>query len=261
MSERIPVVFVSHGAPDALLKAKDAVDCWREIGESIPRPSAILVISAHWEESLPTVSLAEKPETIYDFHGFSPELYHIQYRAQGAPALAERTAALIASSGMTPAFHPDRGLDHGAWVPLSAMYPKADVPVTQLSLMRNAGPKAHLELGKALSPLRDEGVLILCTGAITHNFAWLDWNANTDMAPAPQSEIFSDWVGERIATRDIQAMLDYRSAPNGAASHPSEEHFMPLFVALGAANDGTAQRHRPRFTYGALSMDAYVWRN
>lgn len=261
MPEHMPVVFVSHGAPDALLKAKDAVDCWREIGKSIPRPSAILVISAHWEESLPAVSLAEEPETIYDFSGFSPELYHMQYRAPGAPVLAERVAALLSEANLAAERDMRRGLDHGAWVPLSAMYPKADVPVTQLSLMRNAGPKAHLELGKALSPLRDEGVLILCSGAITHNFAWLDWNTSADMAPAPQSEIFSDWVGERIATRDIQALLDYRSAPYGAASHPSEEHFMPLFVALGAANGGMPQRHRPRFTYGALSMDAYVWQN
>jgi len=261
MSERMPVVFVSHGAPDALLKAEDTVECWKEIGRSIPEPSAILVISAHWEESLPTVSLADKPETIYDFSGFSPELYRMQYRAEGAPILAERAVALLASAGMKSALHPDRGLDHGAWVPLSAMYPKADVQVTQLSLVRSAGPKAHLELGMRLAPLRDEGVLILCSGAITHNFAWLNWNASADKAPAPQSEIFSDWVGERIATRDIQALLDYRSAPYGAASHPSEEHFMPLFVALGAANGEMPQRHRPRFTYGALSMDAYVWQN
>ncbi len=261
MSERKPVVFVSHGAPDALLKAKDAVACWREIGESIPRPSAILAVSAHWEASMPTVSLARKPETIYDFHGFSPELYRMQYGAEGAPAIAEKAASLIASANMTPALDPARGLDHGAWVPLSVMYPKADVPVFQLSLVRNKGPEFHLQLGAALAPLRDEGVLIVCSGAITHNFSWLDWRAGEDSAPAPQSEIFSDWVGEGIATRDIQALLDYRSAPYGAASHPSEEHFMPLFVALGAANGGMPQRHRPRFTYGALSMDAYVWRN
>jgi 4,5-DOPA dioxygenase extradiol len=261
MSERMPVVFVSHGAPDALLNAPDAVACWGGIGQSIPEPAAILVMSAHWEARQPTVSLSGSPETIHDFSGFSPELYRMQYRAPGAPALAERVVSLLTSAGLAVESHPSRGLDHGAWVPLSAMYPQADVPVTQLSLTRDAGPATHFELGRALAPLRDEGVLIVGSGAITHNFAWLDWRANADKAPMPQAEVFADWVADRLAAQDIQSLLTYRSAPYGAESHPSEEHFLPLFVALGAAKSNIPQRYRPRFSYGALSMDAYIWRD
>src|SRR5271169_337517 len=140
MSMRMPVVFVSHGAPDALLKAPDAVACWGEIGQMIPEPAAILVVSAHWEAPQPTVSLSDAPETIHDFSGFSPALYRMQYRAPGAPALAERVVSLLSTAGLAVDIHPSRGLDHGAWVPLTAMYPKANVPVTQLSLIQNADP-------------------------------------------------------------------------------------------------------------------------
>lgn len=255
----MPVVFVSHGAPDALFKAPDAVARWGEIGQLVPQPAAILVVSAHWEARRPEVSLSGSPETIHDFSGFSPELYRMQYRAPGAPVLAERVVSLLSAAGMAAVLHQDRGLDHGAWVPLSAMFPQANVPVTQLSLVRDADPATHFELGQALAPLRDEGVLIVGSGAITHNFAWLDWRAGFDKAPFPQAEIFTDWVAERLAAQDIPALLRYRSAPYGAESHPSEEHFLPLFVALGAAKGNAPQRYRPRFSYGALSMDAYVW--
>ncbi len=261
MSERMPVVFVSHGAPDALLKAQDAVDCWRGIGQQISPPSAILVISAHWEARQPTASLSGAPETLHDFSGFSPALYRIQYPAPGAPALAERAVSLLSSAGVAADLHPSRGLDHGAWVPLSAMYPQANVPVTQLALARNAGAAAHFTLGQALAPLRDEGVLILASGAITHNFDWLDWHADGDHTPLPQARLFTEWVADHLAAQDVPAMLAYRSAPYGAEAHPSEEHFLPLFVALGAASGDTPQRYQPRFTYGGMAMDAYLWRD
>ena len=261
MSVRMPVVFVSHGAPDALLKAADAVACWRELGKQIPEPTAILVISAHWEARQATVSLSGAPETIHDFGGFAPELHRMQYPAPGAPALAERVVSLLAASGITAALHPSRGLDHGAWVPLSAMYPQANVLVTQLSLIHNGGAATHVALGQALAPLRDEGVLIIASGAITHNFAWLDWQATNDQAPLPQAQVFTDWLAEKLAAHDVAALQDYRAAPYGAESHPTEEHFIPLFVALGAAMNDNAQRYRPQFTYGALAMDAYLWRD
>ncbi len=261
MSERMPVVFVSHGAPDALLKAPDAVACWTEIGQLVPEPAAVLVVSAHWEAFQPTVSQSGSPETIHDFSGFSPELYRMQYRTPGAPALAARVVSLLSAAGLATAPPTTRGLDHGAWVPLSAMYPRANVPVTQLSLVRNADPATHFELGRALAPLREEGVLIVGSGAITHNFAWLDWGAGADRVPLPKAEIFSNWVAERLAAQEISALLTYRSAPYGAESHPTEEHLLPLFVTLGAANGEAPLRYHPRFTYGALSMDAYVWRD
>jgi len=259
MSERMPVVFVSHGAPDALLNAPDAVTSWSQIARLVPEPAAILVVSAHWEADRPTVSLSGKPETIHDFSGFSPKLYSMQYRAPGAPVLAERVMSLLSNAGLEADLHPNRGLDHGAWVPLSAMYPQTNVPVTQLSLLRNADPATHFGLGRALVPLRDEGVLIVGSGAITHNFAWLEWRTDSGHAPLPKAKIFTDWVADRLATQDIPALLAYRSAPYGAESHPTEDHFLPLFVALGSAMNDSPLRYQPRFAYGGLAMDAYLW--
>ena len=261
MSVRMPIIFVSHGAPDALLKAPDTVASWHEISQQIPEPSGILVVSAHWETPRPAVSMAVNPETIYDFSGFSPELYRMKYHAPGAPALAQRIAALLSTAGLKTELAPGRGLDHGAWVPLSVMYPHANIPVTQLSLISNGSASTHFELGRALAPLRDEGVLILTSGAITHNFGWLDWRADGKKAPFAKALAFGEWVAEKVSAHDNAALLDYRRAPNGSEAHPSEEHFLPLLVALGAANGDTPARYRPNFAYGALSMDAYLWRN
>lgn len=260
MSKRMPVVFVSHGAPDALLKAPDTVAAWRELSRQIPKPTGIVVVSAHWESRQPTASLAVAPETIYDFSGFSPELYRMKYPAPGAPELAKRATSLLSSGGRQVDLSPNRGLDHGAWVPLSVMFPNADIPVTQLSLIRNGTASTHFEIGKLLAPLRDEGILILTSGAITHNFGWLDWHSNKDNPPFPKAKTFADWVTKELADRDVTALLDYRAAPYGAESHPTEEHFMPLFVALGAASGDSTSLYRPSFTYGGLSMDAYLWK-
>mgnify|MGYP000713446996 CR=1 FL=1 len=261
MSTRMPVVFVSHGAPDALLKAPDAVAAWRAIGAALPEPAAILAVSAHWEARQPTASLSGAPETLHDFGGFAPELYRLRYPVPGAPALAERAAALLAGAGIAAELHPSRGLDHGAWVPLLAMYPEARIPVTQLSLVRNGGAAPHLAMGAALAPLRDEGVLILATGAVTHNFDWIAWRADGDPPPLPRARAFAEWVGTRIADHDTAGLLHYRDAPYGAEAHPSEDHFLPLFVALGAAGNDVPRRHQPRFAHGGLAMDAYVWRD
>lgn len=164
---------------------------------------------------------------------------------------------MLAQAGVEAATDPARGLDHGAWVPLSAMFPRAHVPVTQLALIRSGSAAEHLMLGRALAPLRDEGVLILASGAVTHNFGWLDWRADAD-APHPQAAAFAEWVADHIA--DPHALQAYRSAPHGAAAHPSEEHFLPLFVAVGAANDDPPVRHRAGWSYGGLTMDAYLWK-
>jgi 4,5-DOPA dioxygenase extradiol len=258
MTSRMPVVFISHGAPDALLKAPDTVGCWREIARHIPKPKGILVVSAHWEASVPTVSLAAAPATIHDFSGFSPELHQMQYPAPGAPALAERTMLLLSTAEIPAALHPNRGLDHGAWVPLSVIFSQAQVPVTQLSLTRQ-GTAAHFALGQALAPLREEGILIVASGAITHNFGWLDWHARNISQPLPKALAFADWVGKQLVAQNIPALLGYRTALYGAEAHPSEDHILPLFVALGVAGDERPEQYRPAFTYGGLAMDAYVW--
>lgn len=258
MSTCMPVVFVSHGAPDALLRSPDTLDCWRELGLLIPPPSAILVVSAHWEAVRATASQAAAPDTIHDFSGFSPALYRIHYPAPGEPVLAERVVALLAEAGVNAGLDDMRGLDHGAWVPLSVMYPDAMVPVMQLSLVAGSSAATHFEMGRILAPLREQGVLILTSGAITHNFSWLDYTP--DKAPLARAVQFAEWVAEKLAAGDESALLDYRSAPQGAESHPSEEHFMPLLVALGAAAGDRPVRYQPKFTYGALAMDAYLWR-
>ncbi len=258
---RQPVLFVSHGAPDVLLNPGATVHMWERLGADLPRPQAILVISAHWAAREPTVSTAASPETIHDFGGFPPALYDMVYPVSGAPTLAHRVRELLATAGLPNAEVAGRGLDHGAWIPLKAMYPEGDIPVAQLALQPNAGPEWHRRIGVALRPLRDEGILILASGSVTHNFGWLTWGTNSQ--PVPQAVTFSDWLGATLAKDDVPALLDYRRiAPQGAASHPTEEHLLPLFAALGAAQPGEKPlRLEPEYTYGGLAMDAYLWQD
>lgn len=257
MPTKTPILFVSHGAPDALLNAPETLSCWREIAAKIVTPSAILVISAHWEARVATVSLATAPETIHDFSGFPRELYDLRYPVLGSPALAERVVSVLSAAGIAVETHPSRGLDHGAWVPLSVLFPKGNIPVVQLALAHNSSPSDNFKLGQALSALRAEGVLIVASGAITHNFAWLDWRSEKD--PLPKAQIFTDWVADRLAAQDLPALFAYRTALHGAEAHPTEEHFLPLFVAWGAALGEKPVRYSPPFTYGSLAMDAYRW--
>ena len=167
--QRIPTVFVSHGAPTLALEPAEAGAMLARLGRELPRPQSILVVSAHWEAERPTVSTAALPRTIHDFYGFPRELYSLSYGAPGAPRLAQRVTELLAAAGIGCDEAPDRGLDHGAWVPLRYLYPEADVPVTQLAVSPGLGAAHHLELGRALAPLADEGVLVLGSGALTHN--------------------------------------------------------------------------------------------
>ncbi len=261
MSPRHPVLFVSHGAPDVLLKPGASVALWQRLGAELPRPRAILVISAHWAAREPTVSTAASPDTIHDFGGFPDALYAMEYPAPGAPALAARVRELLAAAALPCAETPDRGLDHGAWIPLKAMYPQADIPVVQLALQPSAGTDWHRRIGAALRHLRDEGVLILASGAVTHNFGWLTWGENSK--PVEAAQAFATWLGEALARDDRPALLDYRrQSAHGAAAHPSEEHLLPLFSALGAATLGEIPLHlEPEYTYGGLAMDAYLWQD
>ncbi|MBK7848791.1 MAG: dioxygenase [Zoogloea sp.] len=261
MSPRHPVLFVSHGAPDVLLKPGASVALWQRLGAELPRPRAILVISAHWAAGNRPSTTAATPDTIHDFGGFPDALYAMEYPAPGAPALAARVRELLAAAALPCAETPDRGLDHGAWIPLKAMYPQADIPVVQLALQPFAGTDWHRRIGAALRPLRDEGVLILASGAVTHNFGWLTWGENSK--PVEAARAFAAWLGEALARADRPALLDYRrQSAHGAAAHPSEEHLLPLFSALGAASPGEIPlRLEPEYTYGGLAMDAYLWQD
>lgn len=254
-------LFVSHGAPTLALEPGNTGRVLADIATRFARPDAILVVSAHWDTRVPAVSLATQPETIHDFGGFPPALYAQQYPAPGAPELAQQVASLLHAQDIPVQVHPQRGLDHGAWVPLMLMYPQADIPVTQLSIQSAATPAQQFALGQALQTLHAQNVLILASGAITHNLADF-FTANRDAAPLAYVTAFADWVAERIQARQWQSLLNYRlECPQGAQAHPTADHLMPLFVAAGsaAAFTGAVQRFTPENTYGILAMDAYLW--
>ena len=254
----LPALFISHGSPMLAIEDSPARRFLLELGNTLPRPKAIVVASAHWETSGgPAVSLAQQPETIHDFGGFPPALFAIQYPAPGAPSVAEQMAALLEQSGQAVSRSPDRGLDHGAWVPLRLMYPQADIPVTQLSILRGGSPAAHLALGAALRTLRDEEVLVIGSGSLTHNLSEFRGQGITAPVPNWVSE-FGDWMQAMLAQNQQAALLDYRrQAPHAARNHPTEEHLLPLYVAMGAGNGTTAQRLHASYEYGVLAMDVY----
>ena len=231
----------------------------RQLGNSIPKPQAILVISAHWNTRQPTVGISAHPRTIHDFSGFPQASYEMNYPAPGAPNLAHRVVELLTETGIECGVSDDYGLDHGAWVPLMLAYPEANIPVTQLSIQPHLSPKYHFQLGQALAPLRDEGVLIMASGSATHNLRELDSGAN--IAPSLPATEFVDWLTKSIESGNTEQLLKYRIlAPHAIHNHPSEEHLLPLFVAMGTAGMKAkgCQLHSS-FTYGSLSMAAYLW--
>ena len=254
----LPSVFISHGSPMHALEAGPAGLAWAALGKRLGKPKAILIASAHWETNLPMVTGAERPQTIHDFSGFPEPLYGLRYTAPGAPAVAQKTIQLLKQHGLTAAIDGTRGLDHGAWAPLLYMYPHADVPVVQISLQPELGTRHHLRLGRALRALEEENVLVIGSGHMTHNLR--DWMRGRG-EPQPYAQEFSDWVKQRLERRELDTLADYRSAaPHGARAHPTDEHFLPLFFALGAARDEyKAERVFTSIDSGVLSMDAYVF--
>lgn len=261
----LPALFVTHGAPTLPVEPGPAHDFLTTLGANFARPREILCISAHWECAEPSLSAAEHPNTIHDFHGFPPALYALDYPAPGAPDLARRGAALLQAAGLGGRIVPDRGLDHGAWVPLMLSYPEADIPVTQISVQTALGPEHHLALGRALAPLRNEGVLILASGSATHDLSAFAGQP-IDTPPAEYAQSFDDWLVEAVTEGRTDDLLAYRErAPFAARNHASEEHFLPLFVAMGAGmkGDGTAPArllHRS-MTYGIIAMTAFAFGN
>ena len=260
-SAPLPAVFVSHGSPMHALEAGATGKAWAALGARLPRPRALLIASAHWEEAAPKLTGAARPETIHDFYGFPQPLYEIRYPAPGAPAVAARAMALLADAGLPASIDAERGLDHGAWSPLLYAYPQADVPVVQVSVQTHLGPRHHLALGRALAPLAGEGVLLVGSGHLTHNLRELRSVRETGVGEAaPYVKEFQEWVRACIAAHDLDRLADYRSlSPAGVRAHPTEEHFLPLFVALGAAAaDFRAERFVDHVEGGVLAMDAYL---
>ena len=240
------------------LEPGPAGDAWKALAQRLPRPRAILIASAHWETDVPMLTGTHKPETIHDFYNFPEPLYRLRYPAPGSPELAQRAAARLQDAGMPATVDTTRGLDHGAWTPLLYMYPQCDIPVVQISVQPALGPRHHVALGNILKPLGDDDVLIVGSGHLTHNLR--DW-ARGQGRPEPYAREFQQWVFQRIETHDIEELANYRSAsPHGVRAHPTDEHFLPLFFALGAA----AEKAKPERVYdaidsGVLAMDAYVF--
>lgn len=255
-----PSVFVSHGSPDLLLYPSPALGFLKQLGSLLGKPKAILVVSAHFFSRLPLVSIAPEVEAMHDFWGFPPALYQLSYPASGAPELAEQVVKLLATAGFEYEVTRQRTLDHGAWEPLMLMYPDGDIPITQLSIQPHQSPTHHLILGRALAPLRQEGVLILASGATTHNLG--SFGAYLFDAPPPEWVVqFDQWLATKIALGNTDELLDYRRlAPHAAKNHPSEEHLLPLFVAMGAGGtEAKGTQLHSSFTYGVFSMAAYAF--
>jgi 4,5-DOPA dioxygenase extradiol len=255
---RTPTLFISHGSPMHAIDPGGAGAAWRAIAAALPKPRAVLVASAHWETSLPMLSGREQLDTIHDFGGFPAELYRVRYDVPGSPAVAQRAATLLREAGLTPSVNSCRGIDHGAWVPLKWMYPERDVPVVQLSVQTSLGTAHHLQVGAALAPLAEEGVLVVGSGHATHNLR--DWFAHhADPQPLDYVVRFSSWLKETLAANDRDALVNYRDrAPGATRAHPTEEHFLPLFVALGAAGaDAQSTLIHEAIDGAALAMDAY----
>lgn len=256
---RLPVLFVSHGAPTFALQPGQLGPKLAAAGEALPRPRAVLVVSPHWMTRGVRVATTPAPATVHDFGGFDRALYDIQYPAPGHPELAQRTLEVLRAAGWRAEADPTQGLDHGAWVPIRFLYPQADVPVFQVSLPADLRPSEAYALGRALQPLREEGVLVVGSGSLTHNL--YEFRMADDGQAAAYAREFAAWVRQVVEARDdtrLVATLDI--APHARRAHPSEEHFLPLLVAAGAAEgDANVQALEGGITYGVLSMDSYLF--
>ena len=236
MNERMPALYIGHGAPPLLDDPvwSGQLAAW---AQDLPTPKAILIVSAHWESAPVSLSANHAP-LVYDFGGFAPKYYQMTYETPDASALAQRVAAMMPTDEPVHQ-HTSRGLDHGAWVPLRIMYPKANIPVLQMSLP-TSDPARLLELGARLRPLRDEGVLIIGSGFLTHGLPFLtEWRI--DAAVPGWSSDFDAWAADALRRGDVDALANYRAeAPGMPYSHPTVEHYTPLFVTLGASTDPEA---------------------
>lgn len=261
----LPTLFLSHGSPMLALEDKPTSHFLRGLHASLPRPRAILVASAHWETPEPELLGSPAPETFHDFYGFPEALYRLQYPAPGDPALAARAAELLVAAGFSASVHPTWPRDHGAWNPLLLMYPEATIPVIQLSVQPGRDARHHYALGRALTPLTHEGVMILGSGNLTHNlreaFRAMQHASRHDAETPAWVSAFAEWVAARVAAQEIDALLDWqRAAPHARENHPTPEHFLPFFVALGAAGDAaTPTRLHDAVDLEVLAMDAYRW--
>ncbi|MHC8373040.1 DODA-type extradiol aromatic ring-opening family dioxygenase [Pseudomonas sp. MDT1-85] len=250
-----PSLYISHGSPMLALEPGASGPALTRLAAALPKPKAIVMVSAHWESSELLVSGNPQPETWHDFGGFPQALFEVQYPASGNPQLAAEVVELLKADGLPARIDTQRPFDHGVWVPLSLMYPQADIPVVQVSLPTRGGPALQTRVGHALASLREHGVLLIGSGSITHNLRELDWHAGPESVE-PWAKAFRDWMIEKLEANDEAALHDYRQqAPNAVRNHPSDEHLLPLYFARAAGGEFSIAHQG--FTMGALGMDIY----
>lgn len=254
----LPSLFISHGSPMFAIEPGVLGPKLGALGQDLPTPRAVLVMSPHWMTRGLAVGSARMPDTIHDFGGFPRALYQLDYPAPGAPDLAAEVMALLNQANIGVVDDDTRGRDHGAWVPMMHLYPNARIPVIQLSQPSTPSALALLELGRAVAPLRERGVLIVGSGSLTHNL----YDIGIGPAGGAYARAFAEWVADTLAAGDLAALLDYRSAcPDARRAHPTDEHFLPLFFAMGAAGEDwtRVQRIEGGITNDVLSMDSFVF--
>lgn len=257
---RLPSLFLSHGSPMMAVEDSPTGRFLDGLGIQLPWPKAVVVASAHFTTDRPMLGGDPRPRTVHDFSGFPAPLYEIDYPAPGAPDLAEQIAGRLVGAGLAPEVRDRHGIDHGVWVPLRRMYPQAEVPVVPLSVMPHGDAAAHYAIGQALAPLRDASVLVIGSGGFVHNLGEVDWQTH-DTPLAPWAEEFANWMRDALAANDIEALLDWQQrAPHARRAHPTVEHLMPLFVALGAAGESpTVRRIHESHELGTLALDAFAF--
>ena len=253
--ERTPVLFTGHGSPMNAIEDNPFTREWERVGRALPRPKAILSVSAHWFTPGTLVSDVARNRTIHDMYGFPDALYRVRYDAPGAPEVAARVAALLGPA-CTP--NGDWGLDHGTWSVLRRLYPQADIPVLQLSVDQNLAPRDHFRLGQALRPLRDEGVLVFASGNVVHNLGMVGWDM---MGGFPWADAFDQYIRDAVTGHRFEAAVDYHAAGQAARlAVPTMDHFAPLLYALGAADENEPVTvFNDARTMGSMSMTGYLF--
>ena len=264
---KLPTLFIPHGGGPCFFMDWDPPDTWARMAEYLrhvpeeagSRPKALVVISGHWEEDVVTIQNNPAPPLLYDYHGFPPNTYEIKFPAPGAPEVSARIAELLGAAGIPWKYDRERGFDHGVFIPLKVAFPHADVPIVQVSLLASMDPAEHIRIGRALIPLRDEGVLIVGSGMTYHNMrtlmASMRGGANGKHADAG-SEGFDDWLEQVLTKAPPETRADalgaWAKAPFARAAHPREEHLLPLHVAVGAAGDDPGRRTLKDVVMGAV---------
>ena len=250
----MPLVFIGHGSPMNAIEDNDFTQSWVALGRALPKPEAVLVVSAHWYDRGLWVQADERPGMIYDMYGFPDELYRVVYEAPGSPRLATRVRALLGPDQVS--LYQIRGFDHGNWAVLCRLYPEAAIPVVQLSLNYNLSPAEHFDLGRKLRPLREEGVLIVGSGNVVHNLRLIDWNlpGGYDWADS-----FDEYIRQVVLSGDFAAAVDFsRAGPAAARAVPTPDHYLPLLYVLGAAEAGEPiEVFNNQRVMGSMSMTSY----